>query len=88
MMRTQKILVISLCIRLLETIVFAENSTRADLYYNILYYLKRLLRECKRDQTNDETECAKRTFWQNFRVGGLPIYLRDAWVETLRYFSK
>lgn len=87
-MRTQKILIVNLCIRLLETIVFAENSTRADLYYNILYYLKRLLRECKRDQTNGETEEVKRTFWQNFRVGGLPIYLRDAWVETLRYLPK
>ena len=87
-MRTQKILVISLCIRLLETLVFKANTARDAHLYNILYYLRLLLRECKRDQTNDETECAKRTFWQNFRVGGLPIYLRDAWVETLRYLPK
>lgn len=87
-MRTQKILVVSLCIRLLETLVFIENTTRADHYYNILYYLKRLLRECKRDQTNDETEEAKRAFWKTFRVGCLPIYLRDAWVETLRWLPK
>lgn len=87
-MRTQKILVVSLCIRLLETIMFKENSTRDALHFDSLYYLRRLLRECKRDQTNDETECAKRPLWNIFRVGGLPIYLRDAWVETLRYISK
>lgn len=87
-MRTQKILVVSLCIRLLETLVFEGNSARADHYYNILYYLKRLLRECKRDQTNGETEEVKRTFWKIFRVGGLPIYLRDAWTETLRNLTK
>ena len=83
-MRTRKIIVVSLCIRLLETLVFKENTTRANHYYDIIYYLKKLLRECKRDQTQDETECVKRPFWNFFRVGGLPIYLRDAWVETLR----
>lgn len=87
-MRTQKILIVSLCIRLLETLVFAENSVRADHYYNILYHLKRLLRECKRDQTNGATECVKRPLWNFFRVGGLPIYLRDAWIETLRWLPK
>lgn len=87
-MRTQKILIISLCIRLLETLVFKANTARDQHLYNILYYLRLLLRECKRDQTNEETECAKRPLWNLFRVGGLPIYLRDAWVETLRYFSK
>lgn len=87
-MRTQKILVVSLCIRLLETLVFKENSTRDALHFDSLYYLRRLLRECKRDQMNDETECVKRTFWRIFRVGGLPVYLRDAWMETLRNLSK
>lgn len=87
-MRTRKIIVVSLCIRLLETLVFKENSVRADYYFNILYDLKRLLRECKRDQTQDETECVKRPLWNFFRVGGLPIYLRDAWVETLRWLPR
>ena len=87
-MRTQKILVISLCIRLLETITFNEYTVRGDFHRHIIKLLKMLLRECKRDQTNDETECAKRPLWNIFRVGGLPIYLRDAWMETLRYISK
>ena len=83
-MRTQKILIVSLCIRLLSNLTFAENTVRSDYYFNILYLLKRLLRECKRDQKNDATESVKRPLWNLFRVGGLPIYLRDAWVETLR----
>ena len=87
-MRTQKILVISLCIRLLETLAFEENTSRSEHLYNILYYLKRLLRECKRDQTNSDTEQVKRVLWKIFRVGGLPIYLRDSWMETLRIYSK
>lgn len=87
-MRTQKILVISLCIRLLNTIGFKENTYRSYLMRDILELLSALLRECKRDLRNDETECAKRTFWNIFRVGGLPIYLRDAWVETLRYLPR
>ena len=87
-MRTQKILIVTLCIRLLETIVFKENTARDQHHYNILYLLRLLLRECKRDQTNDETECVKRPLWNIFRVGGLPIYLRDAWAETLRNLSK
>ncbi len=87
-MRTQKILVISLCIRLLETLSFEGNTARSEHLYNILYYLKKLLRECKRDQTNGETEETKRVLWKIFRVGGLPIYLRDSWMETLRIYSK
>lgn len=85
MMRTQKIIVVKLCIHLLESLDFAWCSKRFQLKMTLLYHLRQLLRECSRDQLNEETEEGKRRLWIAFRIRELPLYLKNAWVDALTF---
>lgn len=83
-MKTQKILTVKLCILLLTALPFAENSARDNLRRDILAMLKTLLREVKRDQTQEDTEDDKRILWQSYRLNLHPYWLEQPIVHLLK----
>lgn len=83
-LKSTKVLTVLLCINLLETLSFYQNTTRKELCSICIAHLRYLLRELNRDLTSTECTQVKRGFWRSYQKFRIPRWLHSAYVDVLR----
>jgi len=83
-----KVLILELCIKLLDYIVFSRKTERRQLQEKVLGDLHKLLQMVKKDVPAEDISKEKQRLWNYFGHFEIPKWLHASYIATLQQKPK